>query len=103
MKKLKLKQNVMSFRGLQLIRDSRRPYISIGSIRNVAGIEGSELKAAMSKIRMREHRIFVTWATRKFHTTCIHLKDLPLLAAELNGKIPDKLVKEITKDYKELL
>lgn len=96
-------QNVMSFYGLQLIKDTKRPYVSVGSIRNVMGFSGDEVKQALKDIRVREHRILVTWASRKFHTTCIRLKDLPAVDKQLGGKLPDGLVEDLFNEYRKLL
>lgn len=93
----------MSFRGLQLINDFGHPFISLSSIRNTAEIEGETLKAAMKSIRMREHRIFITWGKRKFHTNCIRLKDLPALNLQLGGKLSGELVDEISTEYRNLI
>lgn len=95
-------QNVMSYYGLEFIKDVGRPYVTIGSIRNVSQASGEDLKAAMKKIRARSHRILVHRGNRKFHTTCIRLKDLPALNAELGNKI-DPLVEDLLKEYRNLL
>jgi len=88
----------MSFHGLQLIKDTKRPYVSVGSIRNVMGFSGDEVKQALKNIRVREHRILVTWASRQFHTTCIRLKD-----QQLGGKLPNGLVEDLFNEYRKLL
>jgi hypothetical protein len=95
-------QNVMSFRGLQLIRDLNTPYLSIGSIRNTANVSGTEIKQALTAIRVRQHRVLVSWGTREFHTTCIRLKDLPAVDKQLGGKL-GTLVEEIFNEYRNLI
>lgn len=93
----------MSFRGLQLIRDVNKPYISLGSIRNTANVAGEEIKSALKAIRVREHRVLVSWGTRQFHTTCIRLKDLAALDEQLGRKLPAGLVEEISTEYRNLI
>lgn len=95
-------QNVMSYHGLEFIKDVGRPYISIGSVRNVSGVSGEELKAAIKTIRMRSHRILVSRGNREFHTTCIRLKDLPALDKQLGGRMTS-LVEDLLNEYRDLL
>lgn len=95
-------QNVMSYYGLEFVKDVGRPYITIGSIRNVSQVSGETLKIAMKKIRARQHRILLHRGDRKFHTTCIRLKDLPALNTALGNKI-DNLVEDLLNEYRNLL
>lgn len=96
-------QNIMSFRGLQLIKDRRKPFISLSSIRNLTEISGEDLKIALMASEVREHRIFVSWGNRSFKTTCIRLKDLSALNEKLSSKVSQELVEEISTEYRNLI
>lgn len=93
----------MSFRGLQLVQDGRKPFITLSSLRNLAEIPGEVLKEAISSRRIRQHRIFICWGMRKYHTECIQLKDLPLLNTQLNEAINPELIVEILQDYRNII
>lgn len=99
----KIGQNIMSFRGLQLVQDRRRPFITLSSIRNLSEMGGDIVKEAMKLAGIRPHRVFISWGMREFHTTCIRLQDLPTLNEKLNGTLPSELVTEITEDYRNLV
>ena len=96
-------QNIMSFRGLQLVQERRRPFITLSSIRNLSTITGEILKDALKCQKIRTHRIFISWGMREFHTTCIRLQDLDLLNQSLQGAIPPDLITEINKDYRNII
>lgn len=92
----------MSYYGLEFVKEVGRPYITIGSIRNVSHVSGESLKQALKSIRARQHRILLNRGNREFHTTCIKLKDLPALNVALGNKI-DKLVEDLMNEYRTLL
>lgn len=93
----------MSFRGLQLVRERRRPYITVSSIRNLSELGGDAIKDALNSAKVKSHRIFISWGIREFNTACIRLEDLPALNQKLENAIPEALITEILEDYRNII
>lgn len=95
-------QNVMSYHGLEFVKDIGRPYIVISSIRNTAAVPGADVKAAIKSLRVRQHRLLVQRGTREFHANCIRLKDLAAVNNQLGGQITG-IVEDLLNEYRNYL
>lgn len=95
-------QNVMSFHGLEFVKDIGRPYIVISSIRNTSALPGATVKEAIKSLRVRQHRLLVLRGNREFHANCIRLKDLPAVDQKLGGKLAG-LVEDLLNEYRNYL
>lgn len=93
----------MSFRGLQLVRERKRPFITLSSIRNLSNVGGEVLKAALKATKITSHRVVISWGQREFHTSCIRLEDLPALNEKLEHALPEPLITEILEDYRKIV
>lgn len=93
----------MSFRGLQLVRDRKRPFITVSSIRNLAHVGGEIVKSALKSAKISPKTVLISWGTREFHTTCIRLEDLQTLNEKLEHALPDALITEILEDYRKIV
>lgn len=98
----KVGQNVMSYYGLEFVKDIGRPYIVISSIRNTAAVPGTEVKQALKTLRVRQHRLLLQRGNREFHANCIRLKDLSAVDKQLGSKLAG-LVEKLLNEYRNLL